>query len=98
MAFSLMNVQLQLDGFLNPAHFFLRKGACSPEKPLLADSGQLVCHGFAFFSVKKHGCFARVQTIDIAGKRHNLNTIKGLVGGIVTYDYGRPLLSDLTAD
>jgi hypothetical protein len=48
-----MNIQLDLDGFLDLAHILLGKNAGSSEKPSLANGRQLICHGLAFFSFKE---------------------------------------------
>jgi hypothetical protein len=93
-----MNIQLDFDGFLDLAHILLRKNAGSSKKPFLADCRQLICHGLAFFSFKDDCSFAGIEAIYVTGERDDLNSVKESIRRVITYNYGRPLLSDLTAD
>lgn len=98
MAKFLMNIQLDLYGFLDFVHILLGKNAGSLKKPFLADGRQLICHGFAFFSFKDDRSFAGIEAIYVTGQRHNLNSVKEPIRSVITYNYGRALLSDLATD
>ena len=71
----LMDVQLDLDGFLYLVHILLRQDACAFKEPLFADSRQLVCQGFAFFALRNDCRLTRVELIDVASERDNLDKV-----------------------
>jgi len=93
-----MNIELDLNGFLNLAHIISGKNAGSPEKSFLANGCQLICHSLAFFSFKNDCCFAGIKAIHVTGERDGLNSVKEPIGSVIAYNDSRPLLSDLAAN
>jgi len=65
-------------------------------KPLFADGGNLVGHGFVLPIIQGDIRFTRIESINTAREGNDLDTIQEAVRNIVADDHGWPLFLDLT--
>jgi hypothetical protein len=72
--------------------------SCWTDQPLLTHRSKLISHGLRLFSTKRHLCFAWVEFASAARQGHDLDFIEELIGRIIAYNNGWPLLADFTSD
>ena len=90
--------QLNPDSMFNLPHLSTRQFAFSVGETSLADSCQLICHGFARSVIYHDDCFTRICSINIRCQRNYLHTVQIFVRSIIAQNHRRSLFVDLSTN